>query len=333
MLSLKLDDLIDAGNLDKVTDFYELINEKRLSAKETGLSYRTINHWDSLKIIRFGRSTKGSNRKFSFVDYVWLQTVNELRNLGVSLPIIKDIARELFEPIPIKEIFDNFSRHQKSIEHLLEGPDKEHFRNLIQSGEYKTTGFSEINQNFNILQTLVIEAIATRHSVSLIIFSNGEWFPYIKDLERKYPLELRSKKEYQSQIRVNLTEIIYRHILKEYMTDYAQSFNVFSPKESLLFSYVKKGNYKNIHVLFKSSKRTAITIIKSKMAMEQVLNLVREKEYREFIITDKKNQVFRIKDPVTSREDLELKEREAIFKEMESITTKRAPVNTKSKRN
>ena len=54
MFSLKLDEFVDTRSFDKLAEMYEVINEERLSAKDTGINYRVINHWDEKGIIRFG---------------------------------------------------------------------------------------------------------------------------------------------------------------------------------------------------------------------------------------------------------------------------------------
>ena len=65
MISVKLEEFIDTKSLDKVAELYEVLNEERLSAKDTGVNYRVINHWDEKGIIRFTRNNKESNRKYS----------------------------------------------------------------------------------------------------------------------------------------------------------------------------------------------------------------------------------------------------------------------------
>ena len=72
-----------------------MLNEEHLSAKDTGVKYRVISHWDDKGIIRFKRQNKDSNRKFSFIDFIWIKIVNELRSFGVKLPVIQKIAEDI----------------------------------------------------------------------------------------------------------------------------------------------------------------------------------------------------------------------------------------------
>jgi len=295
MISVKLDEFVDTKSIEKLVELYEVLNEQRLSAKDTGVNYRMINHWDEKGIIRFSRTNKDSNRKFSFLDFIWIKIVNELRSFGVKLPVIQKIASDIYEPIPLRELFDNLSDNLNAFKDF-EGEDKEDILNYIKSGEYKTADFSEVEFNFTYLHILIAEAIATRNSVTLIVFNNGEWFPFIKNNEHLYDDELLRKKEFSSQVRVNITELIFRFILEDYLKEYINGLNLFTKQEQRLLYYIKGGDYKKVFVLFKSKKHEPVEIVKSKTAEEEIMRILREKEYREFILIDKKNNEFRIRE-------------------------------------
>ena len=95
MISIKLEEFIDTKNFEKLGELHELLSEEKLSAGDTGVNYRVINHWDEKGIIRYSRKGKVSNRKYSFVDFIWIKIVNELRTFGVSLPVIQKMANEI----------------------------------------------------------------------------------------------------------------------------------------------------------------------------------------------------------------------------------------------
>ncbi len=177
-----------------------------------------------------------------------------------------------------------------------EGEEKEEFMNFFKSGEYKTADYDTLPFKFNYLQILITEAIATRKSVSLIVFSDGEWFPFIKENEHHYPKELLYKKEFHSQVRVNITDLIFKFIIEDYLIEYLNGLHLFTVKERKLLYYIKEGDYKKVFVLFKSKKQEPLEITKSKTAQEDIIRILREKEYREFILIDKKNNEFRITD-------------------------------------
>jgi DNA-binding transcriptional MerR regulator len=295
MISIKLEEFIDTKSLDKLGELFELLNEERLSAKDTGVNYRVISHWDEKGIIRFSRENKEANRKFSFIDFVWIKVVNELRSFGVSLPIIQKIASEIYEPLPMKELFESFVNHLDAVKDL-EGEGKEEFLNFFKSGEYKTADYGSLPFKFNYLQILITEAIATRKSVSLIVFSDGQWFPFIKENEHLYTKDQLYKKDFHSQVRVNITDLIFKFIIEDYLIEYLDGLHMFTPQERKLLYYIKEEDYKKVFVIFKSKKQEPLEIVKSKTAQEELVRILREKEYKEFILIDKKNNEFRIRE-------------------------------------
>lgn len=312
MISVKLEEFIDTKSLDKLAELYELLNEEKLSAKDTGVNYRVISHWDDKGIIRFSRENKKANRKFSFVDFMWIKVVNELRSFGIQLPVIKKIADDIYAPLPMKELFENFANNLDGFKDY-EIEDKAEFLNFFKSGEYKTADYDSLPFSFSYLNVLITEAIATRKSVSLIVFNDGEWFPFIKENEHLYPKELLYKKEFSSQVRVNITELIFKFIIEDYLIEYLDGLHLFTPQERTLLYYIKEGDYKKVFVIFKSKKQEPLEIVKSKTAQEELIRILREKEYREFILIDKKNNEFRIRD-TDKEEPKALKERKILVK-------------------
>jgi DNA-binding transcriptional MerR regulator len=294
MSKINFEEFIDTKSLDKLTELYPVLSEERLSAKETGVGYRTLNHWDEMKIIRFTRTSDIGNRKFNFVDFIWIKIVNELRSFGLNLNTIKQISNEVYESIPMQVIFEQLANNIDKLKEF-EGEDKEGFINFLQSGEYKTADFSDMPFQINLLYVLITEAIVTRQSVAIIVFNNGEWLPFFKDNEHLYPDELLYKINYSSQIRVNITDLIFKFIVEDYLNEYLAELKVFNEQEEKLLGYVLKGDYKKVFVLFKSKKNEPVEIPKSIQAQEAIVRILREKEYREFILTDKKGKEFRIR--------------------------------------
>lgn len=311
MISVKLEEFIDTKSLDKIAELYELLNEEKLSAKDTGVNYRVISHWDEKGIIRFSRESKEANRKFSFVDFIWIKVVNELRSFGIQIPVIKKIADGVYESLPMKEMIMHFADCMDEIVKDFEGEDKEEFLNFYKSGEYKTADFDKLPFKFNFLHILIAEAIATRKSVSLIVFNDGEWFPYIKENEHLYPKDLLYKKEFHSQVRVNITDLIFKFILEDYLIEYLDGLHLFTPQERKLLYYIKEEEYKKVFVIFKSKRQEPLEIVKSKTAQEELIRILREKEYREFILIDKKNNEFRIREGEAEKEK-PIKERKVL---------------------
>ena len=62
-----------------------VLHEPRYTLKETDLTYRVVNHWDSEGLIDSTRAEEKGWRRFSLLDVVWLHVLMELRLFGLSL--------------------------------------------------------------------------------------------------------------------------------------------------------------------------------------------------------------------------------------------------------
>ena len=66
------------------------------SKRDTELTYRAINHYQKLGIIKEIRQNKMSWRKFSGYEFIWLDIIVQLRNFGVRLEDILQLRNKLF---------------------------------------------------------------------------------------------------------------------------------------------------------------------------------------------------------------------------------------------
>lgn len=289
MTAINFEEFFDSKSLDKLAELYGIITKESLSVKDTGINYRVINHWDEKGLIRFARNSSEGYRKFSFVDFIWIKVVNELREFGVKLPDIQKITSDLYEPLPMKDFIENFAQN---LNILQEYEGKEDLIDFIKSGEYKNADYSLFE--FNYLQVLIAEAIATRKPVSILLFKNGEWFPFIHERENAYPEELLYKKEYASHISVSLTDIIFRHIVEDELTTYLDGIHIFTDNELTVIKHLKDEDYNKIVVVLKDKAAGLIEIKKGSDAKDRIMKIIRLKQYKEFVVFDKENNEVRI---------------------------------------
>lgn len=61
------------------------------------ISYRTLNHYDSTGILISERTNPNQWRKFSSIEFIWIELVMELREIGMPLSKILILKNKLFE--------------------------------------------------------------------------------------------------------------------------------------------------------------------------------------------------------------------------------------------
>ena len=194
----------------------------------------------------------------------------------------------------MKELYDNIAKNIDTLE-KYEGEDKAEFIEFLKSGGYNHEDFNLEGFKFHFLHILIAEAVATREAVSIIQFKDGEWIPFLKANEHLYPKELLHKIEFSSQIRINITNIIYTYILEDYLVEYFSGLFLYTKQEANLLYYVMEGDFQKIHVFFKSKKDEPVEIAKSTSTLQEVMQIFLAKEYKDFILIDKKGKEIRIR--------------------------------------
>lgn len=72
-------------------------NEPKFTIKDTGTSYRVVNHWSKLGVIDDDRGGDSKQwRKLSLMDMMWLKVAGEMRRFGFPLEKILHAKQRLF---------------------------------------------------------------------------------------------------------------------------------------------------------------------------------------------------------------------------------------------
>ena len=83
------------------------LNQKKYKISDTGVSYRTINHWCELGLVDDERKgAKQGWRVFSPLDMAWLRVIEQMRVFGLSLTMISSVHRSLFSSERRRKLFE-----------------------------------------------------------------------------------------------------------------------------------------------------------------------------------------------------------------------------------
>lgn len=304
MLPLKLEQYIDTSSLGNLTELIEHIGQERFTAKSLGISYRVICDWSHKKLIRFGKVSDNSRRRYSFIDYIWVKVLIELRTFGVEVALLQKIATEVYATLPTQEIFALLSQQQAFISDVgkiyssnlkLDNSEKEAFWEFIKRKDYLKSDFFAIEQKVNFLYLIIADIIATKKAVSIIIFKDGDWLPYIEENKELYSDDILYKLKFESHLSVSITNLIFGFMLEEYNNEFGAAIQLLTKSELMVLDYINKGNYKTITVFYKSKKTSPLELHKGKLVLKQLMKIFQSKTYKEFIVTNKKGEDIRIK--------------------------------------
>jgi DNA-binding transcriptional MerR regulator len=227
---------------------------KDLSEMNDKITYRTINHWDEKGYLLTETDTEGW-RKFSFVDYVWILLLDELRELDVA---VKNIMPSLFVdfgfPYDVLE-------EMEAVE--IEKLKKMDFENLLK----------EIDRDYaleNFCKMLII-IISYKTPLTLRFFKDGSSFPIYGNpayhgIKFKPALDEYNKalieSNFQSSVSVSIDSLIKDFIDKKSL-DNIIDLKLFSDKEIEILELLKNNQLKEITIYMEKGKAQRIQILES----------------------------------------------------------------------
>ncbi len=158
--NFNLDTFFGFQDIAKTVQLEKKLKEKLFHMKELELTQRVVMHWDQFGLIDLPRSNNEEWRKFSFLDYVWLHIIQDLRNVGVPLEVIKKVKEFVLEKLPA-EVFLSLLR-----KHLDEKEEKNETEEKIYSQVVtdKLCGLEE-NPEFSMLLFAVLISILSREPI------------------------------------------------------------------------------------------------------------------------------------------------------------------------
>ncbi len=259
-------------------DFLFNLNTKQIPLKESGISARIYNHWKTSGLV-LSPETKNTKRKWeilSFIEFLWLKCVEEMREFGIHYEIIVEVKKKLFaevDPNDFQEILNDvkagsesrllIDRYKKSILEIknstLNDKEKETLLSMINSD----TVFEELFKHvkFNYFEVLLLSSIDNRQEFGILI-KKDRIIPYLDEL-----LEFDSKRKllfYDTHVYFSITKLYYDFLNDNEKQKYSSSCMYLTEKENQLLAFMKKEDFQEIII----KKEKGLTILTGKMKIQ-----------------------------------------------------------------
>ncbi|MCG8318779.1 MAG: MerR family transcriptional regulator [Cytophagales bacterium] len=294
-MPITLDKYFGAANLLKALELSEYIAQEGLfDVKNTGVTYKTVNHWDGQGLLVSRRTGESKWRKFSFVDFIWLKMIEQFRGIGISIPLLRKVKAEIFQEIKSEDIYKLFKKNKGLVDKLPEGEQKDQLKAFLDSSELPSKTFLGIP----VLQLLICETIFDRIPVSLIVFTDGNWFPWYEDRPAIYSEEEQHSMTYHTHVTVSVTEIIKEFLSSDKSAFILSKLHILSPTETKLLEIVHSGEYESITIHFKGQKVTSLEMVKAQHVKRKIVDILSENDYQEIVIKSHQGMVSTIKNTV-----------------------------------
>ncbi len=213
-------------NVERVFGICAQVTDRRWSVSDVGVPSRWISHWDRAGILMDVEREGTGWRKFSFIDYVWLKIVCELRAFGLALPAIRCVKDILAAPLPVEP----------------------------QLALRKTPQHSA----YNVLLLLIAEAVVTKAPINLLVRADGETLLYNESQADAYGSELELFRT-APHLCVPLTGMLGEMVRRNSINFIVPRIPLLSGPEAETLALLREGRLKSLEATLASGE--SLTVI------------------------------------------------------------------------
>lgn len=280
-----------------ILELADQISERQFTAGDAGISARIVTHWDSKQILSYERQ-KATRKKeegwryFDFVEFFWLLTVRELRDLGQPIALIKEVKAKLFEPVTLGEILNDL-KHWKS---QIQAMDIPHQEKDAAFNELKAVASREEFQEIQVttLFLVLVHMIQYRKIYYLIIFSDNDLLIWTESESENFEPADQARIAKNSQIRICLTEILKKFLTLEAGAENAGRLRILSDQEIKILEVLRDNRYKSVTVHFKAGRMTTIELKREQLTSKRIVDILAENKYQRIEIVQHNGEIARI---------------------------------------
>lgn len=231
--------------------------EKRFTAKDFNIAYRTINYWNEKGIFLDDKEGKEKWRTFSCLDYVWLRAVIELRALGYPLDALAEVKHWLLRPFTKGELFNQLLEITAKVNDFMATEQERKIHQsfdlptvVMLADELGTGDFTDPVPQTSLLLSVLGEIVALRQDYSLLVNRYGEaqiWNHSKADTLVKLGADGVLRGHHTS---ISLTSIVAELVELEERYKDLVALEIVSEQERLVLNHIRSGKLKTLTIRF-----------------------------------------------------------------------------------
>ncbi len=277
------------ATIDKASALFVQMQQPVITGNRMNVSPRNLVHW----VKAFDVSEDQMNGlKYTFVEYVWYNLIDQLRNIGTPFEILHELRNNLFQKIELAGLVNTI----KEATELLKGIsiDKAQKEKLLQLVASANSNKIASNTSVDMLQLVIVDCIINKSPLGITVFNDGSYMVRDKNKEHLYTESDQNKLLYQTHVTVSIFAIINRFLNSELSGMLVPKLGLLSTAENKLFEVVHSGEYQTITIHFKDKKINSLELKKSEDLKGRLADIVNKGEFGEIIVKKHKGQIVRI---------------------------------------
>ncbi|MCC7302475.1 MAG: MerR family transcriptional regulator [Bacteroidia bacterium] len=242
----------------------ERLNEKHFTKKDFQVTYKTLHVWAKEGLLTDDKEDPRDWKRFSFVEYAWMNIIIKLKNFGMSTEKILLTKKVLATPFPVKELIDSLdyatgegmkylNKHEQKI--MQSFPNE--LLKLIKESKDEPTP-KDIAGHFTMLTFILGNYIITRNNVYFIIDKRGKVFPWAEDKRDQYiKLGFGAILE-KDHISISLAGLVRDYIMYEKIENEEPRFHVLTEEEQEVIKYIREKKLSELTIRFDGNNKISL---------------------------------------------------------------------------
>ena len=269
---------------------------KQFVMKDIGVTTRVFHHWASKDLIDFKPSQNYQKHIFSFVELIWFNIINELREFGFPLEKIKIVKNTLMQDFSWADLINSISEEQinemlKDIDTSQEfGNQKDVIKEMMNEGLNNhdlISGNKDVK--LNLLFLTLYAFLTYRCNVWIYIDYKGNVLPYVDRKSDKvilYQLMEEYHFDSESYISISLVKFFRKFVGNLKHLEFVRKNNILSETEQYILSIIKEGKAKEIKIKFKKEMPYIIKVTEERKidAESRLSDIFMKKGYQEIVV-------------------------------------------------
>lgn len=222
---------------EKQESLFQKLNEPRFAVKDFEVQPQYINHWRKQGLF-FSNETSRGKTPFSFIDYVWILIIEQLKDVGIRFEIIRQVKdRMMGLPIWAVDIDGMIDRV------IIEKPEVYAKKPGLDELEKKRKYLKQQAKLQTYFSHLVTDSIHNKKHLSFWINANAEVI-HITDKELKGILDNERYYDFFQHfyISISITEIIRDFIETKKLYLAADILDIISEEERLVLKMIEENS-------------------------------------------------------------------------------------------
>ena len=270
------------------------------------VSSRILHHWNEQNLLIGSTSKKKEWRKFSFVELIWINVINELRSLGIPIPLIRKLKVSLCTPVSLAEMAASTVELLEQTQNDPSVTLKHFFKAQGASDENLEASESVLKDFESVLSELknlqlrqltlyILDFIENRIPINLLIFDDGSHTVWknssIVFFDQNQLTEFQSK----TFVSISLTKILKRFMEEADPVNTLPSLKLLSENECYILDAISSSDYEKIEINFKNQKIESLHLTKSEDTKRKIIDILTENKYQDISITQHESRITKIK--------------------------------------